>query len=849
MESLWLDIRLALRGLAKAPGFTVMTVMMLALGIGANTGIFTVLNAVLLRSLPVDSPERLAILSSPEFHGIGVGDGSGTRHLYAYSEFEDLRDRNQVFSALCAVDSRVRKTEVAVGDGASGGETEHANVSLVNGDYFRVLAIRPYKGRTFAADVDRTPHANPVAVISNGYWKSRYALDPSIVGRKIRINRTMFDIIGVAQPGFSGETVGFSTDIWVPLTMQNEVFPAWTDFLVRPKNPLEKILWLQMVGRLKPGMTRAQAQAGVNLTAHQIREGEAAGLAADRRREYLDSHIALADGSRGANSLSGEVGDPLKMLMAVVGLVLLIACANACTLALARGTGRRREIAVRLALGAGRRRLLQQLLTESVLLSVIGGVLGIVLAQWIDSVLVSLVSPPSDPIFLELNPDARVLAFTFGVSLFTGVLFGLAPGLRAAGVDLNSTLKTGAKGSISSGHGGKLPAGRVLVAAQIALSLSVLIVAGLFVHSFQNLAHVDPGFDHDHILTFDLGFLEASGYKGAAVHRVHCEMLARLNSIPGVQAATLAFMGIFVGNDTGHQISIDGSKPTMDAERRARNDLVPANYFAAIGQPILMGRDFQSADETGSQDTGVINQTFARKFFGNANPLGKRIWYDHDHTQSFVAVGVAADSKHNSLREPAMPEFWLPFFKAGGDEPSFCSFHVRYSGDPAPVAAAIRAAAKEVAPAVPAVEIHSMNELMRDSLTAERAISQLSGGFGLLALLLASIGLYGVMAFNVAARTNEIGIRMAIGAQPRDILRIVLRETWVLLAIGMVFGLPSILAAKLWISSQLFGITALDPVAIGVSVLLLALVTGVAGYVPARWASRVDPTVALRYDG
>lgn len=848
MESLWQDIKQALRGLAKTPGFTGVAVIMLALGIGANTGIFTVLNAVLLRSLPVDSPERLAILSSPDFHGISVGDGSGARTSYAYSEFEDLRDRNQVFSALCAIDSHVRKTEVAIPDAEHVGETEQANVSLVSGDYFRVLAIRPYKGRTFTGDVDKTPHGSPVAVISHGYWKSRYALDPAMVGKKIRVNRTMFDIIGVAQPGFSGETVGFSTDIWVPLTMQNEVFPAWTDFLARPKNPLEKILWLQMIGRLKPEVTRAQAKAGINLTAHQIREGEAAALAADRRREYLDSHIELADGSRGANSLSGDVGDPLKMLMAVVGLVLLIACANAGTLALARGASRRREIAVRLALGAGRRRVLQQLLTESVLLSVAGGVIGIVLAQWVDSLLVSLVSPPSNPIFLDLHPDGRILAFTFGVSLLTGILFGLAPGLRAARVDLNSTLKIGAKGN-TSGHGGKLPAGRVLVAAQIALSLSVLIVAGLFVHSFQNLAHVDPGFDHDHILTFDLGFLEASGYKGAAVHRVHKEMLARLNSIPGVKAATLAFMGIFVGNDTGHQISIDGSKPTLDAGHQARNDLVPANYFTAIGQPILMGRELQSADETGSQDTGVINQTLARKFFGEVNPLGKRIWYDRDHTQTFVVVGVAADSKHNSLREPATPEFWLPFFNGAGDEPSFCSFHVRYTGDPAPVVAAIRAAAKDVAPAVPTVEVHGMNELMRDSLTAERAISQLSGGFGLLALLLASIGLYGVMAFNVAARTNEIGIRMAVGAQPGDILSIVMRETLVLLAIGMAFGLPSILAAKLWISSQLFGITAVDPVAIGVSALLLAVVTGVAGYVPARWASRVDPTVALHYDG
>jgi predicted permease len=559
MQSLWYDIRSAARNLAKSPGFTAVAVITLALGIGANTAIFTALNAVLLRSLPVDDPQRLVVLSNPEAHGIGVGDGSGKRYLYPYSEFQDLRDRNHVFSGLCASDSHVRKTEVALANSGP----EFANVSLVSGNYFSVLAVRPYKGRTFTTEVDKAAHAAPVAVISHGYWKNRFALDPAIVGRKMRINRMVFDIVGVAQPGFAGETVGFATDIWAPLTMQNEVFPAWTDFLERPQSPLEKILWLQLIGRLKPGITKEQAQAGINLTSRQIREAEAAGLAADRRREYMDSRILLADGAHGANNLSDSLGDPLKMLMVVVGLILLIACANTGTLALARGEARRREIAVRLALGAARRRVVQQLLTESLLPSVIGGAIGILLAQWIDILLIRLIAPAFDGIFLNLRPDARVLAFTFGVSVLAGILFGVAPGLRATDVDVNSSLKAGAKGSASGGNG-RLPAGRVLVAAQIALSLSVLIVAGLFVHSFQNLTHVNPGFDHDHVLSFDIGFLESSGYKGPAVHRVHTAMLARLKNIPGVKGATLAFMGIFVGNDTHHQISMDGTKPKTD---------------------------------------------------------------------------------------------------------------------------------------------------------------------------------------------------------------------------------------------------------------------------------------------
>lgn len=719
---------------------------------------------------------------------------------------------------------------------------------MVSGDYFGVLGIRAYRGRTFTADVDKAPDASPVAVISHSYWRTRFALDPSVIGRKIRIRRTMFDIIGVAQPGFYGETVGFSTDVWVPLSMQNEVFPAWTNFLEKPSNPLQKIFWLQLIGRLKPGLTISQAQSGINLTLHQIRQAEVTEMSVDRRREYLDSSIKLTDGSRGANVLSDSV-DPLKILMAVVGLVLLIACANVANLLVARGARRQREIAVRLALGAGRRRLLQQLLIESLLLSILGGALGLLLAHWGALLLVRMVSTESDRVFLDLQPDVGVLAFTLGISLLTAVLFGLVPGFRATGLDLNAALKGSAKGTVSREvNHGRLPAGRILVAGQIALSLAVLIVAGLFLHSFQNLAQVNPGFDHDHILEFNVGFLESSGYKGPAIHRVHKELLARLQNIPQVKSATLAFMGLFVGNDTGDQISVNNPKPPSDPEHRVRKDLVPARHFADIGQPLLMGREFNSEDERSTQMVGVINHTLAQKYFPKTNPIGKRIWFGHDHPEQFMVIGVVADSKHNSLREPASGEFWLPFFNARDDEPSFCNFQVRYTGNKSAVVAGIRAAVKAVAPAVPAVEVRTMNELMAESLTTERLISQLSSFFGMLALTLASIGLYGVTAYNVASKTNEIGIRVALGALPRDILINVLRETVVLVAVGVAFGLPSILLAKRWISSQLFGLTPLDPLAIAMAVLILAVVTIVAGFIPARLASRLDPVVALHYE-
>lgn len=475
---------------------------------------------------------------------------------------------------------------------------------------------------------------------------------------------------------------------------------------------------------------------------------------------------------------------------------------------------------------------------------------GFVIAQWADILLVKLVSTTSNPIFLDLRPDARIFALTLGVSVLTGILCGLVPGVRAARQEINVTLSGTAKGSLGRGaHDTRLPAGRILVAGQIAVSLAVLIVAGLFLRSFQSLTSQDPGFDHDHMLQFDVGFLEASGYKGPAVHRVHKDLLARLETTPQIKGATLAFMGLFAGDDTGSQISLDGSTPKSGSDNYIREDLVPAGHFAAIGQPMVLGREFTADDERGTQAVGVINQTFARKYFGNTDPLGKRVWYDHDHPQSFMIIGVVGDAKHNSLREPASPQFYLPFFNPKGDEPSFCSFEVRYSGNPTAVTAAIRAAVREVAPGVPPVEIRTMNELMGETLITERAIRQLSTIFGLLALLLAAIGLYGVTSYNVTGRTNEIGIRMSLGAQPGDIVKLVLREILILVGIGVGLGLPSMWAIKNIVATQLFGISALDPLAICGATFVLAAVAMLAGYLPARWASRVDPLHALRYDG
>jgi predicted permease len=398
------------------------------------------------------------------------------------------------------------------------------------------------------------------------------------------------------------------------------------------------------------------------------------------------------------------------------------------------------------------------------------------------------------------------------------------------------------------GRPGKLSTPKLLVVAQIALSFSLLVAAGLFLQSFRKLDQVDPGFDHDHLLEFNISFLEASGYKGEAIYRVHREMLTRLAAIPQVRGATLAFMGLFVGNDMGSHISIDGSTPKPDPANLVRNDFVPAHHFAAIGQRLLMGREFTAEDERSAQLVGIVDQRLATKFFGEANPLGKTIRFDHDHPRDFVVIGVVANAKHNSLRERDDGEFWLPFFNASGDEPSSCTFQVRYTGSDAPVAAAIRAAVKDVAPAVGPIEIQTMNRLMSATLIAERAVSDISSAFGFIALLLAAIGLYGVMYHSLTARMTELGIRLALGARPGQILRAVLGETVALIVAGVAAGVPLLLAVKGWLSSQLFGLTAFDPTIVGVAICVLTASTALAGYVPARWASRVDPMVTLHYE-
>jgi predicted permease len=848
MQTLWQDLRYGIRMLAKNPGFTAVAALTLALGIGANTAIFSVINSVLLSTLPVENPQQLVLLTDPDSHGMSVGNQDGDRDLLTYAEFQDIAEHNQVLSGTLAAQSSFRSLPVTVVGVQETGTGAPAGVNMVSGSYFSVLGVTANLGRTFGTEVDKLRDANPVAVISYGFWKSRFGGDPSILNRKLRIRQTTFDVIGVTPPRFFGETVGTAPDIWVPLTMQAEVFPG-EDWLSPEKNPVEKTEWLQVMGRLKPGVSVAQAKASINVTFQQYLHSQiGTGSIGGSEKDFLNQHIALVEGSRGASMLHSEFGTPLLILMGVVGLVLLIACANVANLLLARAASRQKEIAVRVAMGAGRARLFRQLLTESVLLAGIGGVLGLLLAQWADAVLLRLVSRGPSPIPLDTHPDAKILGFTLGVSLLTGILFGLAPAIRAARVDLNSVLK-GTSRSVVGGatYGGRVPVGKILVVAQVAFSVLLLVVAGLFVHSFQKLTEVQLGYDHDHLLLFGVDPTE-SGYKAPATAQLYKDLLENIRAIPGVRAATLSQNGLFSHSESNDEVSIDGYKPKSGQQMNARFDEVGPNYFTTVGIPVLMGRDITPEDGGGGQRVGLINQTMARYYFGNENPIGKRIWDMFPTTHDdFVVVGVAADAKYNNLREKTPRRFYVPFFHPIGDV-SFARIEVRAAGDPSSLAAAVRAAVKQTAPTLPPIGIHTMNDLVSESLTSDRMVTKLTGFFGALAVLLACIGIYGIMAYAVAGRTGEIGIRMALGARRGDVVWLVLRECLLLVVIGLAIGLPAVLGASKLIKSLLFGLTAADPVALSLATALMFVVAALAGYIPALRASRTDPMAALRYE-
>ena len=827
MGALWQDLRYGLRTMLRSPGLMAVAVLSLALGVGANTAIFSLLNAVMLRELPVQNPGQLVLFGTGRSGG--STDDFAFTDLYSYPFYREMRQKNQVFSDASAILSILfTKMHGAVSGGAN---LEPMDVQLVSGAYFPMLGVKPILGRTFTEAEDEPAGAHPVAIASYSWWKRRFARDPAVVGKTVTLGSTVYTIIGVTPAEFFGTTVGQSPDLWIPLSMDKQVSPGWNGLDDR---------WFQslyILARLKPGVSVEQAQANVNLLARQIwREYAGPVLTKEQQQELERAHIQLTPAARGLSRLRFEYSLPLQILMVVVGLVLLIACANIANLLLARATARQREIAVRLAIGAGQARLIRQMLTESLLLALAGGAFGILFAAWANDTLLAMVSAGPEPLPLHVAPDARVLAFTLAVSVVTALLFGTVPALRATRINLTPALKEG-RSAVSAGS--RSPLAKALIVSQVALSLVLLVGTGLFLRTLVKLTHVDTGFNRENVLLFAI---EAVGYKeDSRLVNLYQQIEQRVSAQPGVRAASVSFFTFNQGSWTD-PVSVQGRTPTRE---NVRHNVIGPGYFATMGIPLLVGRVLGPQDTEKSPKVAVINETMARRFFPGGSPVGRRFGIGNDpkHSNDIEVVGVVKDAKYESLRENLRSAAYYPYTQRVG---YYYDFEVRYSGDPQAIISEVRRAVGEVDGRLPVSYVNTLAEQVDQSVASQSLVAQLSMFFSLLAVFLASIGIYGVMSYAVTRRTSEIGTRMALGAVRSKVLWMVMRDVLFLVAIGVGVGLLASLALMRLVRSQLYGVSAQDPWTWALATAALTLAACAAGYLPARKASRVDPMVALR---
>ena len=828
------DLRYALRQLRQSPGFTAVAVLTLALGIGANTGIFTLVNAVLLKSLPVPNPEQLYLVTENDWQP------ANTR--FSYPTFQDAR---QVMP---------RGSEVAAASWAArfyasfGGQPEMVTGQLVSGNYFQTLATHSTVGRLLGEDDDRTIGGSPVAVISYGCWERRFGRDPNIIGRKLIVNGIPLQVVGVAAQGFFGAEVGASPEFWLPTMLQSTVRyqehysqgeSAKTD---DPWPSQPDIRWLQLIVRVKGPAGVPQTWAALNHFFRIGLEQYAVQIKDPQERQVaLRTQWRLLPGSRGLPNLRQHFSLPLLALMAMAGIILLIACANLATLMLARATAREREIAVRLSIGASRGRLMRQLIVECILLSSMGAVLGSAVAYWITEVLPRWASSASNPIPLNLIPDAPVLFFSMAVAVCTGIAFGLAPGLQSSRIAPVQALKNGPTVLGETGAGWSLR--QTLVASQVALSLVLLVGAGLFVRTLRNFTKLDPGFDRDHILTIGID-THLNGYSHAQLTGLYRRLVDRVEGVPGVRSAALNSCELASGCGDASDIYIPGV-PHANGETDAQERRVTNEFFATTGLPLIKGRSFADYDTETSPPVVVVNEEFVREFFKAKDPIGQYYGYDAENPRRFQIVGVVRDSRINDIRESAPP---TAYHSLSQDVIDIETLNVRTFGSPAELIAKIREVVRSVDPGLPITDSSTVAELVSNSLSQQRLIARLTSIFAGLAIALACLGLYGVMSYIVARRTAELGIRLALGASRVAVLWLVLNQVLVVIAIGLIAGLMLSLLSVHAVSSLLFGLSPYDPASILGAMGVLVAVSIISALKPAWHAAQVNPTEALRME-
>ncbi len=851
LDALAQDVRFAFRMLRKSPGFTAVTILTLALGIGANTAIFSLIDAVMLRALPIRNPQQLILLewraahepsTNSSYNWSGCPDVSTDQALFiinptappggctfSYPMFEQLRSQHDIFSDLCTF---------------IGGQSEHLTLNgsvsmatglLVSGDFFATLGTRAILGRTLGP-ADDQPGSQPTAMLSYAFWKSRFAGDPSIIGKSILLEKTSFTVVGITAPGFTGVDPGRSVDVWMPLSSQAYVAPYL------PKRTAANSTWLEMMARLKSGVSRSQAQSALSVL---FVNATTTGSTAMFKPNDLP-RIELVSAARGLTSLRREFSQPLFVLMACVGIILLIACANVGGLFLARASSRRQEIAMRLTLGATRGRLARQLLTESLLTSLLGAALGTLLAYWSASALVAFLWDIwSSPIDLDVRPDGLVLLFTIGVAVLASVLFGLAPALQSTRVDLAPALKGVASKPLALFAGRRLAFGSLLVVAQVALSIVVLAGAGLLVRTLINLEQMNVGFETDHLLLFSVDMTMAGHTvfdNSPQVYQLDRALQTRFAALPGVTSVTYSMGALLSGGSMTEDLKLPGA-PASSASSTDMLRVGPG-FFETMGIPLLSGRTFTAADFTSSvtPQPVVISQSFTKKFFGDENPLGRGVSDSGSKKADWQVVGVVGDAKYNSLRDAVAPTVYTL------QEYSGAEFELRTKANSTALIPLVRDVARQVNSSLLLSDFKTQTEQIDQLLYQERLVAGLSSLFSALSLLLACIGLYGLLCYEIVRRTRELGIRLALGAQRGDLLRLVVGQGVLLVLIGAAIGIGAAAAVTRFLATMLYGVHANDPLTFAAVSLLLFGAALLACYLPARRAMRVDPMVALRYE-